>query len=136
MTTAQKVLGSWEAFHAVASPYLQPISDEEEYEAAESLLQSLVERMETPSDPRYIVLFRLLAAQIQAWEDQHQPIRELNGAELLAGLLLQHQLTQNDLADVVDQSTLSKILRGERQISKRLAKALGARFGLSAAVFL
>jgi antitoxin component HigA of HigAB toxin-antitoxin module len=109
----QQVLGQREAFSAVATLYLGTITSAEAYDAAESLLQSLVERMETPDDPRYITLFRLLARQIQAWEDQHEPIRELSGHELLAGLMQQHQLTQKDLADLVDQSTLLSVGSGK-----------------------
>ena len=48
----------------------------------------------------------------------------------------QHQLRQIDLKEFVDQSTLSKILRGEREISKKLARNLAVRFAVPIELFL
>lgn len=92
--------------------------------------------MQTPDDPRYITLFRVLAERIKIREDESEPIPDSSPAELLAYLMEEHQLKQTDLVALVDQSTLSKILHGERAISKRLAKALGSRFNVLPSVFL
>lgn len=136
MNATQNVIKHWESFNAVAQSYLAPITNETEYESAEALLDEITDRMETPDDPRYITLFRVLAERIKMWEDVSEPISESSPAELLAYLMEEHQLKQTDLAELVDQSTLSKILHGERAISKRLAKALGTRFNVSSSVFL
>ena len=88
--------------------------------------------MTTPDDPRHITLFRILAERIQSWEDTHEVIPESSPAELLAYLMEEHSLKQADLEQMVDQSTLSKILRGERAISKRLARG----FRVSVEAFL
>jgi HTH-type transcriptional regulator / antitoxin HigA len=132
----QNIIKRWEAFNAVAQPYLAPITNEAEYETAETLLDEITDRMTTPDDPRYITLFRVLAERIKIWEDNNETIPESSPAELLAYLMEEHDLKQTDLEALVDQSTLSKILRNERAISKRLAKALGERFHVSPAVFL
>ena len=92
--------------------------------------------MSSPNDRQYINLFRLLAARIQAWEDEHEPLPDSAPHELLGFLLEEHGLKQSDLASIVDQSTLSKILRDERGISKRLAFAFSERFGVPVAAFL
>ena len=136
MNAAQNLLERWEAFNAVAGPYLAPITTEAELEATEALLDEIADRMETPDDPRYVTLFRVLAERVRAWEDATEAIPDSSPAELLAYLMEEHDLKQTDLEDLVDQSTLSKILRGERAVSKRLAKALGERFHVSPAAFL
>jgi transcriptional regulator len=46
-----------------------------------------------------------------------------------------HGLKAADLASLEDPGNLSRILNGNRQISKTLAKKLAERFGVSAAVF-
>ncbi len=134
--STKAILERWEAFNTIAGPYLEPITTPAEYEAADALLNDISDRMSSSDDRQYINLFRLLAARIQAWEDEHEPLPSSTPHELLAFLLEQHQLRQSDLSNIVDQSTLSKILRGERGISKRLAFALSERFGLPVAAFL
>jgi HTH-type transcriptional regulator/antitoxin HigA len=48
-----------------------------------------------------------------------------------------HSLKQTDLAaEIGGQSVVSDILNGKREINARQAKALAARFGVSAGVFL
>ena len=49
----------------------------------------------------------------------------------------QQSLKQTDLSgEIGGQSVVSDILNGKREINARQAKALGARFGVSAAAFL
>ena len=92
--------------------------------------------MNSATDPRYIGLFRILAERIKAWEDQQEPIPDAPAHQVLSFLMEQNQLRQIDLKKFVDQSTLSKILRGEREISKRLAKNLAAHFHAPIELFL
>jgi HTH-type transcriptional regulator / antitoxin HigA len=48
----------------------------------------------------------------------------------------QSGLSQSGLADCAPQGRISDILSGRREISKELAKALAARFGVSPALFI
>jgi HTH-type transcriptional regulator / antitoxin HigA len=56
----------------------------------------------------------------------------------LRHLMQQHQLSQSDLANlgIASQSLLSNVLSGRRSISKRLAQALAAHFGVGVESFL
>jgi HTH-type transcriptional regulator / antitoxin HigA len=94
--------------------------------------------MKTPDDPRYLGLFRLLAERIAVWEKEHEAIPEASPVEMLAFFMQQHGVSQYELdkEGIVDQSTLSKVLSGKRQISKNLAKKLAQRFHTSPEVFL
>lgn len=131
-----QVLKRWKDFSDLASPYIKPIENEADYEAAEALLDEISDRMKSPGDPRYIGLFRLLAENIRIWEEQNVTLPETPPHEVLAHLMQEHQLRQGDLTDLVDQGTLSKILAGKRGVSVRLAKALGERFNVSPSLFL
>jgi HTH-type transcriptional regulator / antitoxin HigA len=136
MTNAPTILERWEAFNAVAAPYLEPITSEAEYDNVDALLNDISDRMDHPNDPRYIGLFRLLSARLHEWEANQEPLPDSAPHELLEYLIQEHDLKQTDLKDLVDQSTLSKILRGERSISKRLALGLAAHFHVPVTVFL
>ena len=136
MINTPTILKRWEAFTAIAAPYLEPIKSEAEYDNVDELLNDITYRMETANDPRYIGLFRLLSERLHVWETQSEPLPDTAPHELLEYLLEEHALKQTDLSDLVDQSTLSKILRGERSISKRLALGLAARFHVPVGVFL
>ncbi len=136
MPEINQVINRWEAFSSVAQAYLQPISSLTEYEAAEALLDEVSDRMESPNDPKYGALFRLLSEQIAAWEEKHLSMPEVTPQQTLKFLIEQHNLKQTDLSAFVDQSTLSKILRGEREISRTLAKNLAIYFQTNVDVFL
>jgi HTH-type transcriptional regulator / antitoxin HigA len=137
MTTENnQILKRWEAFSNIAQNYLKPISSQAEYDAAEALLDELSDRMDSPDDPRYSALFGLLATHIAAWEEAHIPMPQTTPQQTLRFLMQQHNLKQTDLSQLVDQSVLSKILRGEREISKKLAKNLARYFHTNIEVFL
>ena len=136
MISTSKVIHTWEAFASVGQQFLNPISSEAEFVAAEELLDEITDRMDSANDPRYVGLFRILAERVSAWEEEHVSIPDAPPHQVLKFLMEQHQLRQIDLKEFVDQSTLSKILRGEREISKRLAKNLAARFSVPIELFL
>jgi HTH-type transcriptional regulator/antitoxin HigA len=136
MPEINQVIDRWEAFSSVAQGFLNPISSDEEFEATEALLDEVSDRMASPNDPRYSALFRLLMERVAAWEEQHVPIPSVTPQQTLKFLMQQHNLKQTDLSELVDQSTLSKILRGEREISKTLAANLAKYFHTNKEVFL
>jgi HTH-type transcriptional regulator/antitoxin HigA len=58
-------------------------------------------------------------------------------ADVLRALMEANGLRQLDLAPIFGaQSNVSEILNGKRQINARQARALGQRFGVSAAAFV
>jgi HTH-type transcriptional regulator / antitoxin HigA len=136
MPEINQIIHRWEAFSSIAQKFLQPISSEAEFEAAEELLDEISDRMESPNDPKYSALFQLLAQRIAVWEEENIPMPEVTPQQTLQFLMQQHNLVQTDLSALVDQSTLSKILRGEREISKSLAKGLAQYFKTNVEVFL
>ncbi len=136
MPEINQIIHRWEAFSSVAQDFLKPISSEAEFNAAEALLDEISDRMESANDPKYSALFQLLAERMYVWEEANIPMPEVTPQQTLKFLMQQHNLIQTDLSNLVDQSTLSKILREEREISKSLAKALAKYFQTNIEVFL
>ena len=48
----------------------------------------------------------------------------------------EHGLTQSDLPEIGSQGVVSEVLNGKRDLNVRQIRALAARFGVSAAVFI
>ena len=73
---------------------------------------------------------------VEEYENAHHALPDAASHNVLRFLLDQHGLKQTDLsAEIGGQSVVSDILNGHRTVNARQAKALGARFGVSAAAF-
>jgi HTH-type transcriptional regulator/antitoxin HigA len=68
--------------------------------------------------------------------EEHVFIPAATPTAVLRHLLEVNNLKQKDLEDIASQTLVSDILNGRRQISKRLAKALAARFNVDIAAFI
>jgi HTH-type transcriptional regulator/antitoxin HigA len=81
----------------------------------------------------------LLSTLVERYESETlPPLPPSSGHELLAHLLEEHGLGGGDLADILDvhRSVAFRILKGERGLTTEHIKALCARFGVPADVFL
>ena len=80
-----------------------------------------------------------LAQLIHAYDEEHNVIdtSDIKPLDLLKSLLADHNMTASDLGRLLGSRELgSKILRGERSLSKANVKALAVHFKLSSAAFL
>ena len=78
-----------------------------------------------------------VAVLIEQYESQSTRIEDAEPRAVLSYLMEQHDFKQTDLrTEIGSQGVVSEILNGKREINARQAKALAARFGVSAAVFL
>ena len=119
----------------IVSPLLK-IQNEREYDLALERLNGLIDEVGT--DERHPLYFLLdtLGTVVHAWEEQHHPMPELEGADTLRLLMEEHELTQADLPEVGSQGVVSEILRGKRALDVRQIRALSKRFGVSPSVFV
>ena len=113
-----------------------PIFDDKSYDRAVKAMNVLVDHVGDDEDHPLAGLLDMLGGYIADYDEEHHRIEASPPYETLAFLMQQQGLKQTGLADLVDQGTLSKILRGNRAISKTLAKALPARFKVSVQTFL
>lgn len=135
----QNIVSAWEAFHAATGGIKRPAT-EEEYLALHALADELTNRYNCNEEP-YAALFDLIAAYLHEWELEHEPglkNPDVPPHRVLAFLMEQRGVSQYQLTKegIVDQGNLSKILKGEREISKGLAKKLAEHFKVSAELFL
>lgn len=133
------IFDAWRSFQTATGGLKRPKS-EAEYLELLALMDELTSRHKCNEEP-FASLFDIIATYMHEWELENEA--ELKNPEvaphvMLAHLMEQHGVTQYQLdkEGIVNQANLSKILKGERGISKNLAKKLGKRFGVGIEMFL
>jgi len=114
----------------------RPIHDETDYDNAIEMLDSLVGFELNKDQLDYVVVMTTL---VGAYEDVHHAIdtSNISGLDSLKYLLVQNSMTASDLGMLLGNRSLgSKILRGERELSKAHLRILADRFKVDAGLFL
>jgi HTH-type transcriptional regulator / antitoxin HigA len=122
--------------HWTALRPLLSIRNEHEYDQAAEWLNHLLDEVGTNEQHPLYTLLDTLGTLLHAYEEQHHPIPECSGVEVLRFLMEEHALTQSDLPEVGSQGVVSDILRGKRDLNLRQIRALAKRFHVSPAVFI
>ena len=145
MTTTAKlneVRDACRRFADAAAPFCH-IADAEHYEMALELVESLFEEAEdSPVDPLNAVI-SMLSEAIAEYESRDREILALEddaraGPADLAMLRLlmdQHSLGMADLPEIGSKSMVSRVLSGERCLSKKHIHGLSKRFGIDPGLF-
>jgi HTH-type transcriptional regulator / antitoxin HigA len=118
---------------------ITPPTSKLEYEKLLELIEQITDTVDDLEQNPYSALLDLAMHYASLWEDEHEVITDVGTPkDVLEFWMDQHKTMQKDLerAGVADQPTISKILKGERGISKSIAKALGTYFKVSPAEFL
>jgi HTH-type transcriptional regulator / antitoxin HigA len=122
--------------HWTAISPLLSIRNEREYDLAVERLNRLLDEVGTDEQHPLYTLLDTLGTLIHAYEEEHHPIPECSGADVLRLLMEEHALTQSDLPEIGSQGVVSEILRGKRELNVRQIRALATRFHVSPAVFI
>lgn len=121
----------WQAIR----PYMT-IQNEQDYDRLVDQLNQLIDEVGTnESHPMYEFL-DTLGTIIHAYEEEHFPMPEASGAEVLQYLMEEHGLRQSDLPEIGSQGVVSEILNGKRELNVRQIRELARRFQVSPAVFI
>jgi HTH-type transcriptional regulator / antitoxin HigA len=121
-----------DALEGVAAPKV--ITSDAQNERYISVLLELEKKSRLTAKERAFA--ELLTVLIEAYEEEHYPIRAASPVEVLAGLMEANNLKQKDLAPLLgSESVVSEVLRGKRELNKGQIERLGKRFGVSPAVF-
>ena len=115
---------------------LLTIRNEREYDLAVERLNELLDEVGANAQHPLYTLLDTLGALLHAYEEQHYPMPDSSGAEVLRFLMDEHGLTQAELPEVGSQGVVSEILNGKRELNMRQIRALAARFKVSPAAFI
>ncbi len=131
MRAVQQTIKHWEYIF----PYAHVPHNEKEYEKLLAFADVLMEWSRHHKDDHATSLLSLIASNIETYENRHYPTKKISSIEMLKFLMDEHSLGQSDLPEIGSQSLVSKILKGERQLTLEHIRNLSRRFGVSPAVF-
>ncbi len=78
-----------------------------------------------------------LTILIEHYEEEHYPIKEATGIEILQFLLKENNLKQKDLVGILGgKSAVSEILNGKRTLNLKHIKKLAEKFHVKPATFV
>lgn len=115
---------------------LSPIHDRKEYDRMVLLADHLSDAIGGAKRHSLLNLFEIVCELIRSYERDHFPIDNPSPPEILKFLMDQHELRQSDLPEVGNQSVVSQILSGTRELNLRQIKALSKRFNVSPSIFM
>lgn len=140
--TAVAIRKACRRFARAAAPYLH-ITDEAHYEEALELIEALLEEAGDSADDPLNAIIDMLSHAIEEYENSDEELaafeqRAMGQAADLAMLRLimdQHDLGTADLPEIGSKSMVSRVLSGERNLSKRHIRALSERFDIDPGLF-
>lgn len=124
---------AWEALSKNVD--LSPIHSEKQYRKMVELADMLSDVIGSSRKHPLLDLFELVSELIRAYDLEHFDVPDAKPQALLSFLMEQHHLKQSDLPEVGNQSVVSQILSGARQLNVRQINSLAKRFKVPAGVF-
>jgi HTH-type transcriptional regulator/antitoxin HigA len=133
----EQLTSTWKANADVIN--LRRPRDAAEHDELIALIERLLElSAPDPTQSPYSMLLDTAMTYASDWEDSNVEMPQSDPVNVVRALMESHGLRQTDLvqAGVIDQPSLSRVLRGERSISKSMAVQLAGYFKVSASIFL
>jgi HTH-type transcriptional regulator/antitoxin HigA len=130
--------GASQTYLALAKTYpIHPIRSPEDLDEAIAVLDGLLSRRK-PLDEQEQDYLGSLAHEIERYEEEHVPVPDVSGADILRHLIGDRDLTLSDVAKAtgIAVSTLSAVLNGKRNLNLTHIEKLARYFGVEPAVFL
>lgn len=115
---------------------LLTIRNEREYNAAVKRMNELLDEIGADEKHPLYSLLDTISTLVHVYEEEHYPIPDSSGAEVLRFLMDEHGLTQSDLPEVGSQGVVSEVLSGKRELNVRQIRALAHKFKVSPAAFV
>ena len=115
---------------------LLTIRNERDYDAAIKRLNALLDEVGDNERHPLFSLVDTLGTLIHVYEEEHYPMPEASGVEILRFFMEEHALKQTDLTEIGSQGVVSEILNGKRELNVRQIRLLAKRFHVSPAVFI
>ena len=119
----------------VIQPLLS-IRNEAECDKVIVTLNALIDEVGTDEQHPLYELLDTLGTVIHAYEEEHHPIPECSGVEVLKLLMEEHHLGPTELPELGPPDIVLDILNGERELTVTQIHALAKVFHVSPAVFI
>ncbi|MBV8318931.1 MAG: helix-turn-helix domain-containing protein [Planctomycetaceae bacterium] len=115
---------------------LRPLRSDAELERAIAMLDRLSDREELALEEEDYV--DVLTDLVETYETEHDPEPVVSAADMLRHLIEAKGVTQAKVAGAtgVNESTISEILSGKREVSRKAMHALADYFRVDPAVFI
>jgi HTH-type transcriptional regulator / antitoxin HigA len=129
-------------FAQAAAPYLH-IKNKNHYIEALELIESLLEEADDSIEDPINAVIDILSRAIELYENQDNELaafesRAMNqpaDLSMLRVLMDQHHLGTADIPEIGTKSMVSRVLSGERALSKNHIQALSQRFNIDPGLF-
>ena len=112
------------------------IHNEHDYDVAIEHLNELLDEVGTNEQHPLYELLDALGAVIYAYEEQHEPIPECTGRDMLQFFLDEHELVASALLELGSERTVQEIIHGKQELTVPQIRVLAERFHVSPAVFI
>ena len=116
-------------------PYAKIPGTKSEYKKQLAVLDELMLAAQQKKNKHVFNLIQLIARNLQLYEEEHFMLEQAPPTDILAFLMDEHGLSQKDLPEIGSQTLVSKILKGERQLTAKQIGRLANRFHISPAAF-
>ncbi len=108
----------------------------DDYGRLVALMHALADSGEAGEGGRFESLFLVLADLVEAHDRRDYPVPDATPAQAVRFLMEQHGLSQSQLPEVGNQSVVSQVLAGHRQLNVRQIARLCQRFGVGPGLFI
>jgi len=135
--TSVQIAGAGKAWHNLQHyiPF-SAIHSQSQYEQALEALDSLLDATNNDENHPLADMLEALGELIHAYEEEHLPMNDARGVDVIRLLMQEHQLTQADLPEIGSQGIVSEVLSGKRDLNIRMIRHLSERFKLDPKVFV
>jgi HTH-type transcriptional regulator / antitoxin HigA len=113
---------------------LRPIRSDEELNAGIDVIRSLISRALDAGEQDYL---DVLSDLVEKYETDEHPMPPVSDAQMLRHLISARGITQAKLAEDTEVlgSTISEVLNGKRQLTRKQVGIMAKYFGVSQSVF-
>jgi HTH-type transcriptional regulator/antitoxin HigA len=140
--TALALIDTFHSFAQTAAPFLY-IKDSQHYEETLELIENLLEEAEDSLEDPINSMIDMLSHSIEVYENRDEELIKFDELAMsgpadlatLRVLMEQHHLSMSDLPEIGSKSMVSRVLSGERELSKKHIQALSERFHINPGLF-
>ena len=114
--------------------FLRPIRSEEQLKTTQKVINALIDRGDLTYDEHEYL--NLLGTLVYEYEEEHYPLPELRGGELVKALLVASNLSQKDLIPIFETASMvEEIMSGKTKLTLIQIEQLAEFFHISPRTF-